>query len=438
MPTPRPPLPLALAFAVTALAALLPDGAGAAVESTPPVLDTPARAFSVGALPKGAPAPSFTVSDFSAKAFDLKSYLGKNALVISFWSIYCDSCVKEMLALQKLEDKYKGKGLTILALNEDTRVPNERIVRFLDRLGRFRGKISYPLLFDKDSAVFNAYKGTVLPTTVLIDKEGKVVSSWEGFDPASEPGLLEEIEAVAAGKPVPSPGPEARVETFTVLARTPVCGFFDKSGWRKSFTGNTSLETETAAVRAIALREAQRLSVQSALAALGITLHSRASRQDCVDGRGIHVDRDPLETEDPLSKLLSDLRYPKFFEVVEDQEKLIEDDYYILRTVRVNLDDLLDELTGMGYLDKPIRINFTYVNMSRIDQKEFIESLLSQSRFIGKVEDPIFTPATTSQAFEIYAPTQGFAKEIEKMSFGKMKVFVEEVSPASLELEVWK
>jgi len=424
--------------AAAALLLLLPAAGEAAVEATPPVLDAPARAFSVGALPEGAAAPSFSAADFAGKPYDLGPVLGKTAVVLSFWSIYCDSCVKEMLSLQKLEDKYQGKGLTIIAVNEDIRVPRERILRFLDRLARFKGKITYPLLFDKDAEVFSAYKGTALPTTILIDRQGKVVSSWQGFDPASEPGLLEEIEAVAAGKPAPSAKAASRVAVFSVLGRAPLCGFFDKSGWRKSFQGNTSLEQETAAVREIALRDAKRLSLLAALKSLGISLYSRAPRPDCVDGRGIHVDRDPLDTDDPVSKLLSDLRYNRFFEVTEDQEKLIEDDFYILRTVRVNLDDLLDELAGMGFLDKPIRINFTYVNMSQIDQKEFIESLLSQSRFIGKVEDPVFTPATTSQAFEIYSSTQGFAKEIEKMSFGKLKVFVEDVTPSSLELEVWK
>jgi cytochrome c biogenesis protein CcmG, thiol:disulfide interchange protein DsbE len=421
-------------------AALIAVPAGAAPTSTtgappPAILDSPARALSVGA---GSPAHPFAIADLAGKPYDLSPVLGKNAIVISFWSIYCDSCVKEMLALQRLEDKYKGKDLTILAVNEDIRVPTERIVRFLDRLSRFRGKISYPVLFDKDSAVFARYGGVSLPTTILIDRDGKVFSSYQGFTVDSEEALLQEIESVIAGKPSPPPHPQARVQTFTVTGRAGVCGFFDKSGWRKGFNGNTSLEQEVAVVREIARRDAQRQSVLAALGALGMTPYAREPLRDSVDEKGIHVDRDPFDTDDPVGKLLSELKYAKFFELIEDQDKLIGNDLFVSRTVRVNLDDLMDELEGMGFLASPNRINFTYVNMSRLDQKEFINALLSQSRFIGKVEDPVFTPATTSQAFEIYAPTEGFAREIQKMDFGKLKVFVEEVTPASLELEVWK
>jgi thiol-disulfide isomerase/thioredoxin len=53
----------------------------------------------------GTTAPAFIIPDIKDRPVDIAQYLGKSPLVISFWSIYCDSCVDEMLALQKLEDK---------------------------------------------------------------------------------------------------------------------------------------------------------------------------------------------------------------------------------------------------------------------------------------------------------------------------------------------
>jgi peroxiredoxin len=425
-------------FVLGAAIALPQPGPAAAAPSPPPVIDSPARAVSASTLAPGTTAPAFSLADLAGRSYDLSPLLGKNSVVLSFWSIYCDSCVKEMLSLQKLEDKYQGKGLTILAVNEDFRVPRERIVRFLDRLSQFRGKITYPVLFDKDSAVFDLYCGNSLPTTILIGKDGKVFSSYQGFSPESEAALLEEIEGVIAGRAVAPARAPVRITTITVTGRGSLTGFFDKSGWRRNFSGGTNAEQETAAARETARRDAQRLSVQKALEVLDIRLYANEPKRDAVDGRGIHVDRDPLDTDDPLSKLISDLRYARFFDVMEEQEKTIGLDLYLSRTVRVNLDELQAELEMMGFLTQPIRINFTYVNMSQLDQKEFIAGLLSQSRFIGMVEEPVFTPATASQAFEIYAPTEGFATEIARMDFGKMKVFVEDVTPGSLELEVWK
>jgi peroxiredoxin len=151
-------------------------------------------------LARGTAAPSFIIPDIKNRPFDLDQYLGKSPLVISFWSIYCDSCVDEMLSLQKLEDKYQGQGLVILAVNEDIRVPLERIRRFVERLEKFRGKITYPLLFDEGTEVFNAFKVSTLPTLVLIDRNGNIAGYSRGFDSEGELDLLASIEALVKGQ----------------------------------------------------------------------------------------------------------------------------------------------------------------------------------------------------------------------------------------------
>ena len=107
------------------------------------------------------------------------------------------------------------------------------------------------------------------------------------------------------------------------------------------------------------------------------------------------------------------------------------------RRVRISIDSLADELASLGYLTESLQIEFTYVNMSPLDQKIFLMSLLDQSKFIGRFDNPVFTPHSTSQVFDVFTSSQGFADEILEMDFGEMQVFVEEVTPTSLELEVW-
>ena len=58
-------------------------------------------------LERGSEAPTFSLKDIHGADIDLTDQIGRSAVVLSFWSIYCDSCVDEMLALQKLEDKYR-------------------------------------------------------------------------------------------------------------------------------------------------------------------------------------------------------------------------------------------------------------------------------------------------------------------------------------------
>ena len=390
-------------------------------------------------LATGTKAPAFIIPDIEDRPFDIEQYLGKSPLVISFWSIYCDSCVDEMLALQKLEDKYQGQGLVILAVNEDIQVPLNRIRRFVERLEKFRGKITYPLLFDEGSEVFNAFKVSTLPTLVLIDRQGNIAGYSRGFDPEGETDLLASVEALVKGQDRQTAArPSERSEFITVMGEAALCGFFDSSGWRKSFSGSDSFEQEMEITRDLSRRAATRQVVTEAMRMLGIKLYAVEPMKGCISPNGIHLSRDPFDTKDPTSNLLSLINYSDFFETIEEQEMLIDKTDYVTRQVRISIDSLMSELKSLGYLFEPLRITFTYVNMSPLDQKEFLLSLLASSKFVGQFETPSFSHLSTSQVFEVYTSSQGFADEILGIDFGSLKVFVEEVTPTSLELEVWK
>ena len=393
-------------------------------------------------LSTGTAAPVFSLPDILGQQVDVEQYLGKSPIVLSFWSIYCDSCVDEMLSLQKLEDKYQGEGLVIMAVNEDIKVPMDRIRRFIERLEKFRGKITYPLLYDEDSRVFNIFGVSTLPTLILIDKKGLINGYSHGFDPEGEQDLLVRVEALVKGEDVQTTAiagqPEGRSKFVTVMGEAALCGFFDSSGWRKSFSGSDSLQQELELTRDLARRAATRQTTTESLRMLGIKLHSLDPMKGCISPNGIHLSRDPFDTKDPTSNLLNLLNYSEFFETIEEQEMLIDKTYYTTRQVRVSLDNLSSALESFGFLFEPLKITFTYVNMSRLDQKEFLGSLLNSSKYIGRFENPVFTSTSTSQLFEVYTSSQGFADEILGIDFGSLKVFVEEVTSTSLELEVWK
>lgn len=394
-------------------------------------------------LPSGGPAPSFNLPDVRGVDFDLSNFIGNTPIVLSFWSIYCESCVEEMLSLQKLEEKYKGKDLVILAINEDIRVSIDRIRRFLTRLENFRGKITYPVLFDQDSKVFTLYRGAYLPTLVLIDRNGRIASYYRGYTPEKEPSLLASIESlieedVAVAVPPGPPMVVDRSEIVTVTGMAALCGFYDEGRWQKSFTGNDSFEQELELTRDLARRDATRQTVLESIRLLGVGLFSHEPIRGCIDDLGIHLDRDPLDTDDPLSNLLGLLNYSDYFVTLHEQEKLIGNRYFVTREVRVAIDALAEGLAALGYIFDPLRIEFAYVNMSQLDQKDFILSLLRQSKYIGSLENPVFTTHSSSQVLEVFTSSQGFAEEILKMDFAQLKVFVEQVTPSSLELEIWK
>ena len=121
----------------------------------------------------GKPAPSFSLKDvLQGKDYSLSQFKGK-VVVINFFTFFCGPCRDEMPDLNKINNELKGRGLQTLgiALSSD---PTQ--IRFLvKQLG-----LEYPVLIGNDK-VSDAYGSiSVVPTTVIVDKEGNVAQRIEG------------------------------------------------------------------------------------------------------------------------------------------------------------------------------------------------------------------------------------------------------------------
>jgi cytochrome c biogenesis protein CcmG/thiol:disulfide interchange protein DsbE len=121
----------------------------------------------------GKPAPNFSLKDvLQGKEYSLSQFRGK-VVVINFFTFFCGPCRDEMPDLNKINNELKGKGLQTfgIALSSD---PTQ--IRFLvKQLG-----LEYPVLIGNDK-VSDAYGSiAVVPTTVIIDKEGNVAQRIEG------------------------------------------------------------------------------------------------------------------------------------------------------------------------------------------------------------------------------------------------------------------
>jgi thiol-disulfide isomerase/thioredoxin len=392
-------------------------------------------------LEEGTYVPAFALMDFSGNSVDISGYLGRSPILLCFWSIYCDSVINDMIALQELEDKYRGQGLVTLAINGDIRAPTDRVQRYLERLENSRGKLSFPVLFDQELRIFNDFRISDTPTLVLIDGDGRIAGYFSGFNPSSKSDFFRIIEKTVTGEEhngsskIP---PAERSEIITVTGEASLCGFYESGTWRKGFTGNDSLHQEMDLTLEIARRDALRSALISALRKFDIVLFSDPPIRDCVNSVGIHIARDPFDTSDPVSNLIAKINNSYLLEPVEEQEILINTTYYSTMKFRFYPDRLASELESLAYLNKTHKVSITYVNVNPLAHKKLLRSLLGQSMYIGSYENPLFASHLTSQIFEVYTTSRTFADEIMGMDFGETKVFVEEVTDTSLELEVWK
>lgn len=126
------------------------------------------------------PAPDFEVTTFQGDTLTLGDLQGQVVLV-NFWATWCAPCRLEMPGFQDVWQDYRDRGVVVLGLSVDQglRSQVEDWVRERD--------ITYPIAFAPGS-VRRAYGGaTVLPTSILINREGRIVHQVEGF--YAEPAL---------------------------------------------------------------------------------------------------------------------------------------------------------------------------------------------------------------------------------------------------------
>lgn len=125
-----------------------------------------ATADDVSLLEVGDEAPNFALQDLDGKQHKLSDYRGQGVF-LNFWGTWCEPCKKEMPAMDRQFNAYKDKGVHVLAVN--IAQSNFEVQSFSDQF-----KLSFPIVIDKTKDVMTAYNIRPLPTTVLVNPEGKI------------------------------------------------------------------------------------------------------------------------------------------------------------------------------------------------------------------------------------------------------------------------
>ena len=139
--------------------------------------------------------------DLDGQERSLDELKGKVVLV-SFWASWCTPCLEEMPSIQRLAEDLRDKPFAVIGVNVGE--SPLRVKTMVRRLG-----IGFPVLLDRDSAVFDRWGATVLPTTYVLDAEGVVRFVGRGpleWDSNAVMSILE--GAVGAEAAVPSPYPD--------------------------------------------------------------------------------------------------------------------------------------------------------------------------------------------------------------------------------------
>lgn len=149
-------------------------------------LGLPALAW--GSATPGSPAPDFTLAARDGGKVSLGDLKGQ-VVMINFWATWCGPCRQEMPLLAQLQAKYEPLGFTLIGVNVEP--DSAAAVTWLKGV-----PVTFPILFDTDSAVAGRFGVEGMPSTVFVDRNGQVRYVHRGYKPGDEAKYADMIRSL--------------------------------------------------------------------------------------------------------------------------------------------------------------------------------------------------------------------------------------------------
>lgn len=142
-------------------------------------------------LALGETAPDFELETLEGETAKLSDYRGKK-VILNFWTTWCPPCRAEMPHMQDYYDqKAKEDNVEILAVNLTSADHGmEKITSFVSEYG-----LAFPILLDAEGDMGAVYQAVTIPTSYILDTEGRVQNKFVGpMDQATIEELIGKIE----------------------------------------------------------------------------------------------------------------------------------------------------------------------------------------------------------------------------------------------------
>jgi thiol-disulfide isomerase/thioredoxin len=141
----------------------------------------------------GDPMPPYTAKYLDGKPLNLATEKG-NVIFLNVWATWCGPCRFETPELQALQNQYAAKGLKVIGVSVDEG-ETAAVKTFVSEQ-----KITYPIAVDPEGRIANLLQTTVLPTSLLLDRNGKIVWRQIGAIMPNDTKLKAAVEKAVAQK----------------------------------------------------------------------------------------------------------------------------------------------------------------------------------------------------------------------------------------------
>ncbi|MDJ0870578.1 MAG: TlpA disulfide reductase family protein [Gammaproteobacteria bacterium] len=128
------------------------------------------------------PAPELDLLDMEGVRHRMADYRGK-VVIVNFWATWCPPCREEMPSMQRAYEQLREEGIEMLAVNIGE---NEDIIFAFTA----NYPVEFPLLLDLDSATIQNWPVRGLPTTFVVDPQGRLAYRAIGGRAWDDPDLL--------------------------------------------------------------------------------------------------------------------------------------------------------------------------------------------------------------------------------------------------------
>jgi peroxiredoxin len=138
--------------------------------------------FAVISPGKAVPAPNFTLKTSKGVTVTLDQAISKGPVVIDFWEVWCGPCKLELPEIDAINRAYRARGVQVYGI--ETAANAAQVNHFFSQYG-----VSFPTLVDPHGDVNIAYGVQSVPRVIVIDRQGKLRSENDGFDPNTQRDL---------------------------------------------------------------------------------------------------------------------------------------------------------------------------------------------------------------------------------------------------------
>lgn len=157
------------------------------------IVAMPAAAFNFAPADEPKAVPALTFLDGEGNELTLEDFRGK-VVVLNLWATWCAPCRREMPSLDRLQAAHGGDDLHVLPLSQDRGDSLDPIRDFyaeldLQALGVYR---------DPEATAGRELRAPGLPTTIVVDREGREVGRVLGHAEWDSEAAVELLQAIIA------------------------------------------------------------------------------------------------------------------------------------------------------------------------------------------------------------------------------------------------